>query len=285
MNKAEKFLKKLDEVIDQNNELFSSTNVIAELNRIINEDNVEMAKIAKLISKDPMLTSYLLKVANSSLYASVKKVGTVTQAISMLGLSNIQKILTSSLVNKTFRSTDNKDMEKLWHHSLAVAVASQILCRYVNKKQTELLFTVGLLHDVGIFILRSYFKEEAKIIEEKMLKDENKRLLYIEKETLGLTHADIGAELVSKWNFPEVFSEMIKYHHYINSKQKYKEFTAVIMIANNIIKAMELGTSGSDLIEPIPKWVWGMVNISEDDFRPIVDEIRNTYDEALEVFA
>lgn len=271
-------LNKLKEISNLESEFNTLNSTIIELNSVINNEEIDVGRIASIINRDPMLTTMVLKAANSSYYGLSRKVGTVQQAVSVLGLSNIQKFLTINVLKKNLKpNTEDNFWDDLWRHSLGTAISAQHIAGYVNSRMADILFTIGMLHDLGSFIVYQHLPEESNKIIATMKKDSNQRLLAVEKDVLGLTHQEIGTYFARAWNFPQLFVDSIRYHHFISDNVESKEYIAVVMIANNLAKGMELGKSINMYVEPIPNWVWAMVRIPETDFPKMVQQVRNTF--------
>ncbi len=280
MNQKIPIISKLRELSQNDNLTFSLKSVLIELNALLKDPNTEVPQVAELINKDAMMAATILRSANASSFGMVKKIADVKHALAILGFSNIQKILTSKVLEQAFHFQPQELWANLWKHSLAVGIASQILCNYINPKLKEIMFTAGLLHDLGSFIIFGYLKEETKEICKMVEEDPLKRLLPVEKKVLGITHQEIGAFFAKEWNFPNIIVDSIRFHHHLG-ESKYKEFISIVTIANNIVKGMELGKKIDYLVEPIPSTVWGMIKIPEKEFPKIISDIAKNYDEMI----
>src|SRR5690606_2276692 len=99
----------------------------------------------------------------------------------------------------------------LWNHSLAVAIAAQILAPRAGV-DSEVAFTTGLLHDLGkISLAQMYGQGYTELIEEA--KKENLPLYELERQNLQIDHARACARLLEGWNFPTQIVSAIESHH------------------------------------------------------------------------
>jgi len=71
-----------------------------ELSRLLDDPNVDMSKIAKKISMDPVLSNKILKVANSAYFGSNVSVDSINHALALLGLINIKAIMFHNAFSK-----------------------------------------------------------------------------------------------------------------------------------------------------------------------------------------
>lgn len=73
-------------------------------------------------------------------------------------------------------------------------------------------YLVGLLHDIGRFVLFQEAPEQLREIDESGW-DTPTALLELEKQICGLDHAELGALACRKWGIPETIAETIALHH------------------------------------------------------------------------
>lgn len=277
MDKKTQFLNELFALAQKNKEMFCISNILTEFQMAMSNPDTPIEKIASIIEKDPGLTSSVLKVANSSFYGLSKKVGTVKQAISILGYKALEKIFITQAIKKTFAS-DNADVTNdLWKHSLVTAIASQLIVSIKQPRLAEQAFIAGLLHDLGKFLLLSFKKQETQLLLNKLEANPSQYSLPLEMIIFDANHQDIGAFFAQQWQFPENVTNCIRYHHSIDFADKDKDFIAAVAVANNIAKAMEIGKSTSGLVELLPHWIWGFIGFKQKTFYNIVSQTKDKY--------
>ena len=130
--------------------------VVQEIQKVMSNPTTTVNDLAKVIEKDAVISVRLIAVANSPMYRGTEKIITIKQAIPRLGIKETQSIV-SAIANKNLYQT--KDirfkilMEKLWLHSLVTAYASRAICKKIMISETETLFFMGLIHDIGKVLL------------------------------------------------------------------------------------------------------------------------------------
>lgn len=260
--------------------LYYST-VLTEFNRAMSNPDVQVDQLSNIIEKDPGLTASVLKMANSSFYGLSKRVATVKHAISLLGYRALEKIFTVNLLNKGLNKYNKKYGEDLWKHSLATAIASQQIISLSQPKLADVIFTAGLLHDLGKFILMNFMNPEYEILLKDFNSNPYQYSIPLDMKNIGLDHQQIGAFFAEQWLFPESVIYSIRYHHVIDNAPDCKDIVAAVAVSNNIAKAMELGISTSLLVELIPRWVWSYLNIKKNDFQTLIPIIQQKYNAYL----
>ncbi|WP_427501409.1 HDOD domain-containing protein [Methylomonas sp. MED-D] len=185
---------------------------VTELRLALKDENRSLDAIAKQIAMDASLASQILRVANSSFYASLSKINTVKDAIVRLGLPKIVQIATLVMQKGLFTTKDpatTQFMTKLWQHSVAVALGSEWLAkRLAFQAQAEEAFMAGLFHDIGELLL-------IRCLEDLRLKEPDLNLPDdLIQEVISRQHEAKGAWLLRSWNLPEIYCKVAGSHHH-----------------------------------------------------------------------
>jgi len=186
--------------------------ITAVMSAVIEETSA--AEIAKIIEKDSSVTARILKVINSAFYGLSGHVSTVSQAVPLLGVQVVKNIvLTFSVLDIFIESkTPGFDFQKLWEHSFATAAASRLIARHTRYEDPEEALVAGLLHDIGVLVFaRHAFDDYREVLHER--EKTGRPLSDLEQEIMGITHAEVGALLATKWKLPEVLVVPIRHHH------------------------------------------------------------------------
>ena len=188
--------------------------VASKLINITGREETTIWDISKLIAQDVSLSTKVLKVVNSSFYNFPNEVGTIQQAVAILGTNAVRSLVLSfSFLNmERPKHGAGFNYERFWEESLAAAVASKLIMTKVSEGDPEEVFTVSLLQNLGKLILACSYREiYDKILEEAAGSEE--RLLELEEERIGANHAYIGCEAAKYWKFPDTLALPILYHH------------------------------------------------------------------------
>lgn len=243
MNQRENILKIIDQVP-------SLPSVAIEVQSLIRNKDVDFRQLAEKIKYDPGLTANILSLANSAYFAFSRPVNSIADAIVLMGTKRIfELIMAESIAPIVHKSVKGYDLPagKLWEHSVSVAVASEYLIKELDLKDTEYIFTAGLLHNVGKIILGTFVEIETEPILELALK---KDISFDEAEklVLGIDHAEAGAILLESWKLPVAFINVAKYHH---RPTEYKDEDSVLIdivhIADALVMMSGIGTGADGL--------------------------------------
>ncbi len=189
--------------------------VASQVLKLVDNPNASPRQIGALIERDAGLSSKLLKAANSAYYGAPGKVKTVSQAISIMGLSAVRSVVVGQAYQQmTSVRGASKRFDRLgfWQHGLATATAGRILAKLKGYPDPEVVYLAGLLHDAGRMVMDRFLPNELDQIIQKSL-EQVIPLTDAERELLGYTHMEVGNILAEHWALPEAVQEGILKHH------------------------------------------------------------------------
>lgn len=243
--------------------------VIGKLNSLAENDKVSVQEMARIVSSDQVLSARILRLANSPSYGFYR-VSTISNAMILLGVNVVKSLALSS----SFFEIMEKESVGLWEHSLGVGVASNLIARKLRLPECEEIATAGLLHDIGKVIISLKCREaEAEI--RRIVRDKQVSIQVAEREILDTDHAEVGGWLSSCWFLPAKLSEPITFHHEVCLAENHRVKTAVVHIADVLIKASGFGDSGDTYVPPIQQTAWDVLNLTDQHLVELVDEIAD----------
>ena len=207
--------------------------VILELIKLTEDPVATVTRISARVATDPVLTADLLKLVNSAFYALPRKVNNILKAVTIVGMRGLRNLLYSYGSRKIMREQYD-EMKPLWDHSYRVALYALFLARSFKSSKDVLddVYVSGILHDLGQIIV-TYLHPEAMEKLTKFCKEKDIPPRILERFSFGLNHAEIGALLAQKWNFPEQLVYGIKCHHDpLSSPARYKNVVSCVYLAN-----------------------------------------------------
>jgi putative nucleotidyltransferase with HDIG domain len=259
--------------------------IVIQVIQAADRDEVTTAEIEALISKDAAIATKILKVVNSAYFGLPRQVSTVGQAVVILGLHQVRNLAMSLGVLSALSSTNPRIMEYqkgFWSQSFASAACAQEVARMrgLPKKDQDAIFVGGLLHDIGrLFLITLFNLPYQQVIREAATTDLPLRL--VEERVLGASHAELGAALAERWNFPEELVVMIRNHDGdFTQGQPYSEYCV------HIADVLAAEIDDSELaVKPLPvssdAAAWA--RLSDDDVERIKANIQIDVEKAREL--
>ena len=252
--------------------------VLEEIELALKSQQSSLASIGEVIQKDPDLTARLLRLANSSFYGFATRLSTVAEAVSLIGIQQVQDLIVVSSVLDRFVGIPESlvNMNSFWRHSLAVGIGARVLAMERRLPKPEKFFVVGLLHDVGRLVLLSQATETAQAVFE-LCRQRRMLLREAEVQVLGYDHQQIAGKLLQYWNYPEFFSLAIANHH-TPATCAAKMEAAVVHIADHLANAMALGSSGERFIPSLDETAWSTLGLGPE----VLSQVVTAIDEQIE---
>lgn len=241
-------------------------------------DNPETSAddIEKLVSSDAVLAARVLKVVNSSFYGMPGEVGSIHQAVVMLGLNAVKNIAIAASLGKLFRTTsihESFDARELWQHSTAVACASRMLAKHVGV-DPEQAFLCGMLHKVGLVVAMQFSPEKLGQVIDRLLEPNPASQLSIEAEILGATHEQFGRAFCENWQFPAVLQDSVGSHHDPSGLDgETRTLATILCVSNFLSEAAGTGYIGTKTATPPPASMLEELGISDAEIEQIVVEL------------
>ena len=242
--------------------------VILRLNELSESNKASVQEMAKIVTSDQVLAARILRLANSPSYGFYR-VSTISNAMILLGVNVVKSLALSS----SFFEIMEKDSIGLWEHSLGVGVAANMIARKLGLPECEEIATAGLLHDIGKVVVSLKCKEaEAQI--RSIVSEKQIYMRQAEQEVIDTDHAEVGAWLAKCWFLPDKLSEPIAFHHDVDLAVNHKVKTAVVHIADVLIKASGFGDSGDSFVPQIQHTAWDVLKLSEHLLSEFVEEVE-----------
>jgi len=266
------------DLIDSSPELGSPPLVYRRLMEVINHPRGGAGDVANVISQDTALTARLLRLVNSAFFSFPRKIETVSQAVSVVGTSQVRDLSLATSVTDLFKSIppDLMDVAGFWKHSLACGVGARVISSLRSESNVERFFVAGILHDVGrlVFLLRA--PEQARTVMERAR--ERRALLFeTEQAVVGFDHARIGGALMEHWSMPESLREAVRFHHEPSKAPRYPVEAATIHAADVIANALRHGGSGERFVPPMSASAWTSLGLDPQVIPFAVEQIDREY--------
>jgi len=236
----ERFYRQLMSV----DQLPSSPVVAQRMMLTINKEDVNVRDIATLIEKDQSLAARLLRLANSSFFATRTKVTSIQHAVTLLGFGRVRDI---ALGLSVWGALDGKSKsgkryrQTLWRHAATVATASKKLADHAGLDGGS-AFAAGLLHDVGKLVLGLRLGESYWTMLDEA-GEVGTRACSVETEAFGCHHGTVGGWLLQLWRLPGTLADTVALHEEPLTQQFALDLPNLIGIADRLVNATDPATA------------------------------------------
>lgn len=185
--------------------------VVSVIQEEMRQEAPSLARIGRAIGADVGLAGALLRAVNSPAFGLARKVSSIPQAISLLGLRNAATLATA-LVLRGSLGQPPASMERFWDTAEKAALLCAHLARRLKGIPPDEAYSIGLFHDCGIPILMKHFPNyKATLARANHAGD---RLFgQVEDEEIGTNHSAVGYFLARSWDLSDTLCQAILWHH------------------------------------------------------------------------
>ena len=252
---------------------------------LANNNDADIAEIAKVITRDAALASKVLRTVNSSFYGRSQKVGTISHAMVILGLQSVKTlVLGFSLVSSLSKNKSKSGFKHLdyWKRSIYAATAARLIAVRAKEVQTEECFLAGLLMDIGMLVLEQTLGAEyAELVENA---GSHGDLAAIETQKQGMNHAEVSGLLAAHWNLPPVLAVPISYHHDSDqAEESLRPLTRIIELASRCADVF-VDVDASRAIADVRRFCREKFAMTDADCDQLLDEIGQRTAETAPLF-
>lgn len=250
-----------------------------------NKDEPDFNRISNLVGSDAGLSASVLKLANSPAFRRSSNIGSIPQAVAVLGLKKVMLAVKTLLLRKSVTPTTpaaKAFLEKFWDKSSYTAEVASMLAKTFPGISVEDAYTIGLFHDSGIPVLMQRFPDhpfDHAADWGSIHKNEESKL--------GTNHAVVGNLLARNWGLPAHICQTILHHHDTSiftdashaASDAVRSFTALLILAEHMVSVF-LGLEDESVlgVAPVHAHAMGHLGMEHEEFREaaidIIGELR-----------
>lgn len=253
---------RLDALFKQPQALPTVPKIVHELIESFNKEDISIEEIARKLAADPVLSARMLRLANSAYYHVSRSIGTVDDAMAMLGFVTVRTLVISSGLTSGFKNMPGLDLARFWRYSLNTAAVARWLAKHVHANG-DLAFTVGLMHAIGELVMHAGMPESMLQVD-KIAAPTDPRRLDIEHASFGYDFSAVGAELARQWKFPPAFSEAIAGFAHPLDRTPFDTMAAIVHLASWRARAEDNKLNADEIAGTVPMAVCAKLGISHE---------------------
>jgi HD-like signal output (HDOD) protein/ActR/RegA family two-component response regulator len=225
----------------------SAPHVLVELVAALDAEDACAQSISSIIEQDPATAAKVLHLVNSSAYTTGRAVSNVGQAVALLGMETVRGLVLMHDLVHVFDVTGALPLDwidRLTEHSIEASHLCRLLAADTDWESHA--FTAGLLHEVGQLALAS--SQPSAFAEAVTLwlgsagdqADDPLPLSAAEAVSIGISHVQVGADLLNFWGLPAVVVQAAAAHDGIGDPTHRLDVSSAVSLAHLIVES-ELG--------------------------------------------
>lgn len=186
-----------------------------------------LERVVQVVGVEPLISSKLLRLANSVSYnPSGKAITDLSAAIGRIGFDAVRTISLAVAMDQMLKSRNLAIYDELarraWAHSVQVAAIARVLSRRLGRINPDEAMLAGLVHDIGIFYLLYRATEYPEY-------RNNPEAMH---ELLAGWHEGIGESLLHVLGVPERITEAVRDHDHLLNVETPCTVRDVLYFAN-----------------------------------------------------
>ena len=247
--------------------------IVLALKREIGRPEPDLRVISALVEKDISIAGQLLKTINSPAFGLRSKIGSVPQAVSLLGITRLTNLVTAEALSRMLADMSGS-VRVIWDSLMEEARVTVAVSRVLKGISEDEAYLFGIMHDVGCLIFGNLSADYGT---EWILRGNAspQALMDYERTTLGVDHPTVGFLLAGHWQLPEHLALAIYHHHdrgYIEGDdQKIRTLVAMLKLAHYL---MALSSNMHEMPEMVSylEDAWQELAISEGDWQRLREQ-------------
>ncbi len=221
----------------------------------VESEGASIQSVGKIIAADSGMCLKILKTINSAFFAMPKEVNTVEEAVSILGVDMVSKMV---LMGEIFNQFDSDVLERfhldeIWDHINRSSVIAKRIAENERLTQDDVnaASTGSLLQDVGKLVMANRAPELYQLAIDKEM-TECVEIEQAEQMVFGSSSAEIGAYLLGLWGLPTLVVKGVAYHTKLcidKANDDEARVAAVIHVAAALDREINMGVGCNTGIE------------------------------------
>lgn len=264
---------------------FSFERSIAKVDSMAGDASCTPTLLAAIIASDPLLSAAVIGRARAAAPRSRDTIITLTNAISLLGMSMVQGVVRAVLpIDADWRRT----MAAHWALANATATMLRIvvgLCRDPDLKATDegTLHLCGLLHDLGAIIGQRHFSQRYMDAVQTVAHNRSKTLDQALKESYGLDTTAIGTLVARTWRLPEIMVTCIRYSARPEAATDHRALACAVHVSRTLVRACGFTVPGDPYVTELSEIAMDELGLRYGEIETAIRLFHEDMDE-LEVY-
>lgn len=267
-------IESLDGLLDRVESLPPAPRVLPRLLSALGNTESDLNHIVDLVAIDTALTANLLRTCNSAFFGASRPVEGVSEAVHRLGFQTVYRTVAMLSAAHCFTSPEpgRLNADRLWRHSVTVAFAALFVAEDTGL-DSGLLFTAGILHDLGKVVLAGV-KPGASTLPAPGTLEANSDTLDWEVATYGFSHAEVGGRMLKRWHFSEKLAASVRCHHDPEAGGDAARFAACISLADTLAHRLDSSPADPPVTSSEAHTALKILGLAEEQLPRYDDRIR-----------
>jgi len=252
----------------------SPSKVAMEIIALARDPEIEMAKVAQAVGRDPAMTAKILRIANSAFYAQRRPSQNLRQALVIIGLNAALTLALSFSLVSSMRALHPRgiDYPRFWRRALLAATSARAFSESARLGTPEDVFLAALLQDMAVLALD---RVERDFYAELPQPSSHAEWIAYETERIGKDHASYSALLLRAWNLPERLCKAVEASHApktLSASTEEGRCARCVALGSDLAEAV-LQEDRGRLVPALAQRAHNLLGMSHEQFNEVVARI------------
>ncbi len=253
----------MNQLFDQIDNVPKVPEVVRTLLKQVNNPNIDFAPIAENVEKEQAISIKVLRLVNSAHYGLPRRVGSIKQALVILGMDELKKLIIMSGFVSAISDVPGLNIDDFWLDNYRTATYAQWIAEQSQLNDTDLIFTAGLINNLGTVLIHLGVPDIAQKIDLDIRRGASR--IAAEHHYLDFTSQQVTAELCSQWQFSVELIETI-----VNSTEplSFDDISlsgCAISVARYISQSTYSEKSKGEILDEFPVDEWQKLGLDSKD--------------------
>ncbi|NOQ94276.1 MAG: HDOD domain-containing protein [Methylophaga sp.] len=261
----------ITQLFDQIDNVPQVPEVVRTLLSQVNDPNIDFINIAKNVEKEQIISMKVLHLANSAYYGLPRKIGSINQALVILGMTELKKLIIASGLISTIPEIPNFNLEDFWINNFRTATYAKWIADKAKLQDSDMVFTAGLINGLGNILI--HLGNAAAADEISYLIEEGMSRLQAEQQELGFSNQEACAELCRLWLFSTDLTTTVEQSGEPLNFDTISLPSCAVSIARYISESNYSEQTTTEKLTDFPHKEWAKLNLKEEGIEESMTEI------------
>lgn len=260
--------------------------VLSKLGEMLQNVNSELDDIASLLACDVALSSGIVRISNSAMFAGSGRVASIEEAVHRVGFAEILRLVGTATAGRFTEAAlefYGIGADVLRSNMLYGAFAAEALARPAGI-DPRVAYTAGLLRTMGLIVVdrtcRKLPRRPAPFSASAYSHYAN-----WEESAVGARANEIAAMVLEEWKFPELVCRAVRCHHLAEPQDYDCPLAALLNVANGLTHRVDRSFPGEGAWWDLTPQKLAAARLCEDDFEAAIGAIEASHDAAMAALA
>jgi HD-like signal output (HDOD) protein len=254
-------MKFIDDVVAGRVPLPMVPRVVERVLRVIRNPDSALSDAAEELEQDPVLSSRVLRMANSSHFGGRRSMSSIGDAVGLIGFKALETLVVASGAMAAFTEVPSVNLRQFWLMATVTACSGRQIANRMGVN-ADTAYTAGLLQGVGHLILCQCHAAQALVAFPGYRSPWGQALATIEQQAFGVSHPQVSAIWVDRIGMPAPVVEAVA-NSLGGDLPQTPQLGRVVQLAANVANSVANGSTVEQAVAAIDSALLSMLSLDD----------------------